>query len=134
MKRRARSEVAYHEAFWVVIGTAAPVFALANVVSVGRVVATFSHPKPWREVWTRAHFKRVRKALLGDATTRAYFLATVSFMMDFWLMGQSLLSLRDEKNSCSPNIAIFLVLLIMAFTLFQVLVRYQVASGRAPED
>jgi hypothetical protein len=42
-KSRAKlRRVAYHEAFWVVVGTAAPVIALADVVLVGQLVATGS--------------------------------------------------------------------------------------------
>ena len=89
--------MAFHENFWVVTGTAAPVIALANIVAIGdfwslrdTFIAAISHPN---EELARAG---IRKAYV------IYTVATVNMVIQAAMIYAALQSLSEGRNYTSP--------------------------------
>jgi len=114
--------VAYHEAFWVVTGTAAPVIALAAVLSVGesamvgRNLGRFiwdaeRHPDRYRD---KNEDDTAWDQRLGTAQTARtysmlnYLIAELNIASQAALLAMSLVSIDGADNSVPPWLAIVL--------------------------
>jgi hypothetical protein len=85
------ASVSYHESFWVTVGTAAPVIALASIVSTsdafGRVVARTSG----RDLSAGGSLPRV-----------SYYLASFVLTTQMFILGLALASLANGRNVIRP--------------------------------
>ena len=123
-----------HESFWVVIGTAAPVVALANAVAIStsmsaaldallaqlrrseKAMAASLAPLRQRElergrVGAFRLFRGVWRTMddSAKALMRSYFLAGTGFIVNFLLLTYSLIALARGRDSMPPPIAVVLV-------------------------
>jgi hypothetical protein len=100
--------VAFHETFWVIAGTAAPVIALANVVSIGdsrgliRQFTALSHDlDDALGDWLYAAAFRRNLAL----PAWALMASNVNFWVQAFVLCFSLLSVLDRKDMLPPYLA-----------------------------
>lgn len=104
--------MAFHETFWVIVGAAAPVIALANVVSIGdsrglvREFTAFSRdldnaPGDW------LYGAAVRRNLALPAW--ALMASNVNFWAQAFVLCFSLLSVLDRKDVLPPYLATVLL-------------------------
>lgn len=120
----------YHEAFWVVTGTAAPVIALAVVVAIPDL-ADVRYRVP-AAVWEKG--KAARWAMVG--TYAAFF----DFMLMAYLLPVSLWSIANGKNEIAPSLAVTLatvgVILVFISTATAIFGRQEgdVSDGSPPES
>jgi hypothetical protein len=98
--------VTFHEAVWVVAGTAAPVIALAGVVSLGDTAREFrafslesmNVPQTRAEVWL--YEQRFHQYLWVSGV------GLFNLLLQAALLAVSLTSLADQANSVPPLLAI----------------------------
>lgn len=118
--------MAFHEGFWLVAGTAAPVVALAAVVSIGDAlregIASIAEATPLLDAQANSA-GRLKGDRLTSTTTRAarrlYALGLSNLFLQAALLAVSLVSLADDANLVPPWIAIVAAvggLLLLAFS------------------
>ena len=96
--------MAFHDTFWLVAGGAAPVIALASVVTFGeaRQLESISQVEVRAQVLemplsVRAEFWKDRKRLLRIAQLMAW-LQIVNLALQCWILASSLMSLAHSTN------------------------------------
>lgn len=116
--------VAFNADFWVVVGTASPVIAVANAVALTQATEAMVDLRDAR----RARARRKTKAppiagLYGwrSPLTRMYWLAAGSFLLNAWLLVTALGSLSDSRNVWPPVVAEVLIAIAMLLVLSQIL-------------
>ena len=111
--------MAFHNDFWVVVGTAAPVLALAHVVTISRAVrAFFSIPKQKRQ--SRENLGALAAlAILGLGCCAAAFT-------------QSMLALEWTRDAGRPVVSTALT--IAAFALLTIQVVYEQNARMSDPD
>jgi hypothetical protein len=119
--------VALHEGFWLVAGTAAPVIALAAVVTLGETlrenIASIAEAMPLLDAQSNSA-DRLKGDRLTTATIRAtkqlYAIGLSNLLLQAALLAVSLVSLADDANLVPPWIAIVAavggLLLLLAFS------------------
>jgi len=116
--------VAFHDSFWVLAGTAAPVIALAAVLSAREVDDLGIGLQEERREWAkrRGHqLTRKKRPAVASPYDSAIFSATatyrihmVNLILQTVVLGISLLSLADASNLISPLVAVACALAGMA--------------------
>jgi hypothetical protein len=87
--------MSFHESFWVVVGTAAPIIALAAVVSTSDAIAI-----KWRKHSTWHTFPMI-----------PYYLGQMNVCLQFIVLLASLESLAQAKNAAPPSVAAWIAAL-----------------------
>ena len=118
--------MAFHEGFWLVAGTAAPVVALAAVVTLGETlrenIASIAEAMPLLDAQVNSA-DRLKGSRLTTTTIRAtkqlYAVGLSNVLLQAALLAVSLVSLADDANLVPPWIAIVAAvggLLLLAFS------------------
>jgi hypothetical protein len=122
--------VSYHEAFWMVTGTAAPIIALAAVVALPEAAAVVPHA--WargREIVSTPPHLNWHVAMAGSyeawrrvwaAAQRVRTLTFLNVIVQAGLLAVSLSALAVSQNVMPPWVAIVLAvggILLLAWTL-----------------
>lgn len=121
------ASVSFHESFWVTVGAAAPVIALASVVSIAdlmgardRVSHNLPIPSPTlNSEWLDSEFIRAGRLLIG-----AYLVGIINGALQMVALSMALQSLADSDNvvpTIIPRImvplGIFLLLVSISMTV-----------------
>jgi hypothetical protein len=105
--------VAYHEAFWAIVGGAAPVFGLTSAVACGPAAATLMRVSTPIVVRGRRRFSRHFTSPVGWL----YAIASLGFVIDlivFWYALASLANERDYNLGFNATLIGFAFLLLFA--------------------
>jgi uncharacterized membrane protein len=124
--------VNYHETFWVVVGTSAPVILLALVVSATQILRTFVE-WPKRDRVTSRRWRGV--AIAATVFTAVSFLFTFVLLWVYWDI--SLRSLEDRADWGNTDVVrgrldlavLFLLLTSCSAALMRFAVRAMVGKG-----
>jgi hypothetical protein len=113
--------MAFHESFWVVAGTAAPIIALANLVAIGDgwgLSESFSphYVKPQ----TEDQWKLVRKG--KRAAFWIYFIGLCNLLVQSLIVFAALTSLEDGKNQLPTALAVSIETVGILACLFSALI------------
>jgi hypothetical protein len=121
----------YHEAFWVVVGSAAPVIALSATIALGQVLDVLGprRPRPHkRSSWEKW------KLALRSRLFWAYATAVVTYAINLGVFANSASSLAHERDDENTSLIVVLSVLSLAFVLIQVLLtaggRYELRKGK----
>ena len=118
----------YHEAFWVVIGTAAPVIGLALTVLFVELVRN------------SIVAELVQHRFVGVIALLGFLISVVDFVAMIWLLNSSITSLASSVDAYPLETAEFVVLtglfgVIGVSAILGILVLLQkVLSGRSPGE
>jgi hypothetical protein len=96
--------MAIHTDFWVVVGTAAPVIALANLVAIGDgwgLREAFSH---WAKPQTEVQRNWVRQGI--RAGIRVYLIGTGNLVVQAFIIAAALTSLESGKDKFPTALAV----------------------------
>jgi predicted Kef-type K+ transport protein len=116
----------YHEQFWVLAGTTAPVIGLALTVAAGEM---------WGKTLEDREWERAVYALIWGA----WVVAVADFVAMFLLLGFSLASLRNRADTTSltlnTGLALFGVAGLLAVTFLTAVVKVLTkGSGKSPAN
>jgi hypothetical protein len=117
--------MSYHESFWVVVGTAAPVIGLANTVSITDAINTWIESKHSKDDF---HF-----------VTFLFSVVIVSSLTSFIMEGavliialQSLAANKDAKTPISSEVCISVGLFAVLFTLaYSITLKFSLKEGES---
>ena len=99
--------MAYHEAFWVVVGAAAPVIALAGIVSMSDMMnQVFEWSRYTRDRPRRAVRELTERSALGMLTKFSIITQATNLALQALALLFALLSLAAAANMIPPWIAI----------------------------
>ena len=106
---------AYHEAFWVITGTAAPVIALAVVVATPDLFPAASEAAAQADADTGGHpdySSRTVRLTLRYANRLAflYTVALLSLLSQILLLLAALLSVMNGRNAIPPVLGVWLAI------------------------
>jgi hypothetical protein len=113
----------YHEAFWVLVGTATPVLLVANVVAAGQTMTSLDFPKgafsaddPVQtevlgQLWRPFMVVRARLLNFGSHPLAVFAVACLQAIINIILLLNALSSLEDERDFIGTGFAIWLVVL-----------------------
>ena len=140
--------MAFHEGFWTVAGTAAPVIAVAIVISLGELMKELSRWIIWAERIEHTpepEMEKIRKILRTQTryTWPLEALGLINLLVQAVLTAVALVSLEDKANLVPPWLAIAAVIaglvLLAICSLSGYLMRMRrvkkmAARGEAPLD
>lgn len=110
--------MAFHEGFWVVLGTAAPVIVVASAVGIDSTMSSWlalaRRPAP------RKLTKREKWKIAKSSALRPYWYASLAFLINSYLVYESLSSLREGHSDIPPVLAQILLSASLLLVLSQV--------------
>ena len=122
----------FHESFWILVGTSAPVIALANQVAIGSALDIFVLKGP-------AMTGASRWSLLTKKAWWTYFIGRMNVGLQAAVLFTSLWCLYDQKNLINPRWAIpaevdGLLILLPLTTRLTLLRAIQIEQKRSEEN
>jgi hypothetical protein len=114
--------VAFHEDFWVVVGTAAPVIALGNTVAAGQIfeaLDTLRPDKPLPPVPATSLRQKMRLIRQVPGWS-AYLIAVVAFTLNAVALSVALISLSSGRDIWPTLAAVVTVVAAMLLTMVEV--------------
>lgn len=108
--------MAYHEQFWVVAGTAAPVLALTAVVAI--------------RGWLSRAWRVINEGGLFSTAVLVYALAAGQFAAEFWVFTDALNSLGEGHDVASPARMTIFLQAALGLLVAQVVAEAVMRAGR----